>query len=725
MSSLFISAFLLFAIQPMFAKMVLPKLGGSPAVWSVAMCFFQAMLLAGYTYAHGLIRLVSLKQGILVHCIVLFMACVVLPIQVVQGWDIPPEEGVQFWVIGLFVLSIGLPFFALSGNGPLLQAWFSKTDHAHASDPYFLYGASNFGSLLALLSYPFLIEPSFALSSQGVFWSFGYLVLIGSVIGSAVLLWCARAQPQALNVNDVQNNVVGSVSWADRLYWIGLTFVPSALLIAVTNNITTDIAAGPFIWIIPLSLYLVTYIITFQRQPVLPHGLMVGLLPFAVVLLLFTVLFPVASYWLVFLIIHLSAFFIMTMVCHGRLVQLRPASSQLTEFYLWMSFGGMLGGVFASLIAPQIFSSHVEYPLMIVLATLALGRLPKLNIEGYYKIIPVVGFVLLVVTLISLPGELYDINLTKVPKAYILISLFLLVAVIITRKNTVWFAGMVAATFLASSQMLATSDKESYRGFFGVNYVSVTPDKKHRLLTHGTTLHGAQRLDGQNPPEPLTYYQRQGPFADSLRLLREGQKLNRVGVVGLGAGSLACYKQPHEKWTFFEIDPLVVKIARDPSKFTFLSSCAPRSEIITGDARITLKQDPHSDYDFLIIDAFSSDVVPVHLLTIEAIQEFMQKLNEDGVLLLHISNRNMDLAPVVSALANKLNLIGMLGNLKQTKKITSDYKTGAKVAVLTRKKENIQNFKTNKVWQPLPEPIDTVWTDDYSDIFSLILAKLF
>ncbi len=728
-SSLFLSALLLFAIQPLFAKMVLPRLGGAPAVWSVAMCFFQAMVLAGYAYAHGLVRWFGVRQGIIIHMVVLLLALLTLPIGVAAGWDTPPESGVRLWVVGLLTASIGLPFFALSGNGPLLQAWFSRSNHRHAHDPYFLYGASNIGSLLALLTYPFLMEPNMKLGDQSLTWSAGYLLLVGLVGISGIKVWNIRmAKPEEEKA--VQDDE--PVFWSSRVSWVALSFIPSALLVAVTNHITTDVAAAPFLWIIPLSLYLITFIITFQRKPVLPYGLMLKLQPVFIGGLLVSVLFPIGKFWLLFLVIHLLAFFVTAMVCHGRLVQLRPKAHHLTEFYLWMSFGGMLGGLFAGLGAPYIFSTVIEYPLMIVLALLARPGLIDKGVKGVSKQAVIVGSVMAVLIVLAIiPKQMFGFEvIEQKPVAYIIISALLISAVVVTRNMPMWFAGFLGTAFIVGHMLQPNADKkESYRGFFGVNYVSESSDGKYRLLTHGTTLHGAMKINQETPPEPLTYYHYDSPFADALKEIRKVRSFSDVGVVGLGAGSLACYKKPGENWLFYEIDPLVVMLAKDSSKFRFLSDCAPKAPVILGDARLTLQKDPKQKFDFLVVDAFSSDVVPVHLLTVEAMKMYISKLKDKGVLLLHISNRHMNLAPVISALAKELKLHGMVGVKRpKAEKGNEDsirHKSASRVAVLAKNPEDIKALSGLEGWKALPEKTGKVWTDDYSDVLGVLLEGVF
>ena len=375
--SIFVSALMLFSIQPMFAKFVLPVLGGAPAVWSVAMVFYQMTLLLGYAYAHGLTRFLSPRVAVVVHVSVLLIATISLPIGMAAGWETPPNDGLHHWVLAMFAFSIGLPFFALSANGPLLQAWFSRTGHTQGSDPYFLYAASNFGSLLALLGYLVFMEPLLTLNQQAGLWSFGYSVLVVLVALSAVALLVFGFGDTSSVKTEAHDDVNAGErpSWSDRASWIGLAAIPSGLLIGVTNYITTDLGSVPFLWVLPLALFLVTFIITFQRTPVVKHQAMVKYQPYAALGLLMSFVLGGVNFWALFLVIHLVSFFVLAMVCHGEMVRRRPKAAYLTEFYLLMSFGGMLGGMATGLIAPQVFSTVSEYPLFIAAAMFAVAAI--------------------------------------------------------------------------------------------------------------------------------------------------------------------------------------------------------------------------------------------------------------------------------------------------------------------------------------------------------------
>jgi len=678
-ASLFLSALLLFSVQPIFAKMVLPTLGGTPAVWSIAMVFFQGVLLTGYLYAHALVRLIPLRTAVFVHLAIMAVGLLWLPFGIWPGFERAPEAGLPLWLLGLFALSIGFPFFAVSANAPLLQAWFSRTGHAHSSDPYFLYGASNLGSFFALLSYPVLIEPLLPISGQSSVWSWGYGLLIAAVLGCG-LLAVQRSNAMAEEHADADAREWVSPTGMQRLTWIMLAFIPSGLLVAVTAHLSTNIAAAPFLWVIPLALFLLTFVITFQRNPIIPHRIMLACLPFAVMGALVLPMTPLDVGILGDIVLHLAAFFIAAMVCHGELVARRPDAAHLTEFYLLMSLGGVLGGAFTSLLSPVIFSTVLEYPILLAAALLVpretreiLGRNRKITI-GALACVPLVSM-------------------------------------------SVW--------------MLADELDTRKRSFFGVITIDHSPEGVFRRFSHGTTIHGAERVadvklvnDTDPRPESLSYYAKDGPMAEAIGLRRTlaGGPLN-VGIVGLGVGSLACFQQAGDAWRFYEIDPAVVGFAKDPKWFNYLSRCTPDAPIVIGDARLTVQDEPASTFDILIIDAFSSDAVPVHLLTREAIQGYFSKLKPDGVLVMHLSNKYMDLSRVVSALAEADGWAVRHKVHLRTREEKQKYWFPSEVMTLAREDSHMGGWNEAS-WSAPPDPENVVpWTDDYSNILSAILRK--
>ena len=677
-TTLFLSALLLFSVQPLFAKMVLPRLGGTPAVWSVAMVFFQAMLLAGYAYAHTIVRFASLTAGFIIQIAVLAIAVIWLPFQIAPGFDQAPESGVAFWLLALFFVSIGMPFFAVSANAPLLQAWFSRTGHRHAHDPYFLYGASNLGSFFALLSYPVLFEPAFSVSEQAQLWFAGYAALgLGVVLCGIVVRSLPSGRAGAAGQNEPAKATPRPAPTTPlRLTWIALASVPSGLLVAVTAHISTNVAAAPFLWVIPLALFLLTFVITFQRRPVIRHIWMRAALPVTTVAASVTLMGYLPIGIVAETAIHLIAFFVAAMVCHGELVARRPDVAHLTEFYLAMSLGGVLGGAFTTLLSPVIFTRVLEYPILIGAAMLALPEMRALIRSRPLIVAPAV----------------------------------LVVAI------ALWSGGRNVI------------DRE--RSFFGVVTVSTSADGQYTILTHGTTIHGAQRTVDAAPdagrPEPLTYYTAEGPLSATVTGHRDhlGRPIN-VGIVGLGAGSLACYAGKGDSWRYYEIDPAVVRVAADPRRFRFLSTCTPDAPIIVGDARLTVMREPDGLFDVLVVDAFSSDAIPVHLMTREAIAGYMAKLAPGGILVMHISNRYMELRSVLAAIAAGENLAGAGLLQHRSPEDSKALRNTTHAGVLARSLADIEHL-VNGGWQPFDAESASgvrAWTDDYSNIIAAIMRR--
>jgi hypothetical protein len=639
----FLSALLLFVVQPMITKMVLPKLGGAPTVWSVAMVFFQGSLLAGYAYAHLLVRKLPLGLGALIHIGMLAAAALTLPIGIALGWDVPPTTGFSLWLTGLLTASIGLPFAVLSASAPLLQGWFAATGHARARNPYVLYVASNAGSFAALLAYPVVIEPLLPLKDQAQLWSAGFAVL--AILIALASLFVAR-QPNVA----IEKTGKGSISARDRLLWMALSAIPAGLVIAVTSYITTDIAAAPFLWVLPLALYLLTFVAIFQDRPWIKHETVALAVPLVIAPLAIGLLGRDPVFWLAVICINLVAFFLLALLCHGALYRFRPAPARLTEFYFWVALGGVIGGIFAALVAPYIFTRIYEYPMLVAAALLVL---PGVFAGGWRHLRRETGPILVLIVFASLTPLAFDIRLPPAAELPFQMALVALVAVMLLqrRRSARFFAFVVLAFVVTALWQPGFNRVERARSFFGVHQVFETTDGRHRLLYHGTTLHGAERIhDGAATtlPEPLTYYYRGGPIAESIESVRGARGgLDRVAAVGLGTGSLACYKRARENWTFFEIDPDVVRIARDRRYFTFLTACAPELPIIVGDARLTLAASGER-YDLIILDAFSSDAIPVHLLTREALAGYLARLAIGGALVLHISNRHMELGRVIA-----------------------------------------------------------------------------
>jgi hypothetical protein len=723
-ATLFVSALLLFSIQPMFAKMVLPKLGGAPAVWSVAMVFFQTVLLGGYAYAHLLHRVLQPRWAAVFHLALVGLTATALPIAIAPGWAAPPSEGTALWLFGLFAVSIGLPFFTLSASAPLLQTWFATSGHRQAGNPYVLYAASNLGSFAALFAYPVFIEPFLTLKTQTAVWSvgFGLLAILLSVVG----VFATRAVPAVAPAETGDDAAVGAV---ERMRWIALSAVPSGLVIAVTAYLTTDIAAAPFLWVVPLAIYLLTFVAVFRERPWIAHANVVRFVPFAVAPLAVSLIGGEKVFWLATIALNLTAFALLTLMCHGEVYARRPSPRRLTEFYLCTSFGGVVGGAFAGLLAPQIFNGNYEYPILIALALLCT---PGLFAAGIRTALTEASPWLALSAALALAwyATRYQPPATLELPFQVLLAL-LAAAMLFQRQRPVRFFGLVILSFAMTALWRpGIAPIETARSFFGVHKVAEVNEGRARLLYHGTTVHGAQWLrnaDGSpvdGLPAPQTYYYFGGPFDEAIRAARAAHgNLDRVAIVGLGTGALACHRKSGERWTFFEIDPEVIRIARDPRRFEFLSRCAPEMPVVTGDARLTLEASPDR-YDLIVLDAFSSDTIPVHLLTREAVAGYLSRLAPHGVIVAHISNRHLDLAPVVANVAQSLGLVAYLREDERAGDLMTTLQANARLVVLARDAADTGSVAGD--WTRLrPDPNSTLWTDDYSNILGIMLRKKF
>jgi len=730
-SSIFVSALLLFSVQPLFTRMVLPRLGGSPAVWSVAMVFFQSLLLAGYAYAHYLTQIRSRAVAVAVHLVLLVIAGLSLPLSIASGWGEPPTSGYAFWLLGLFAVSIGLPFFALAANNPLLQAWFVRTGHPNGPDPYFLYASSNVGSFLALLSYPVLLEPMFTLRTQNLLWSGGYGVLIVLIAGCGVLLLRSPATEAADRPAGERD--APAPPWMLRARWIFLAAVPSGLLIAVTAHISTDVAAAPLLWVLPLSLYLLTWVLVFQSRPLLPHRWMLMAQPLAIAGVVILLAIGGEQNLLLTLGGHLLCFFVIATACHGELARSRPAARYLTGFYVALSFGGMVGGLFAGLIAPFTFSWIAEYPILLALAALcrpAAGeeRLPRWS-RWYWPLLAVVAVALVAPAWSDgrLMGWLGDYRVW-VSGATGLLSALLALGLQANRWKI--FATVVVALVLIRAYPSDDGRVETVRSFFGVHKIVVTPNGQYHVLMHGTTIHGAQKFqnDDGTPvtgrPEPISYYHQDGGIGQAITAIRarKGGPL-RVAVIGLGAGTLTCASKPGETWRFFEIDQSMVDTARDLRYFTFIRNCEPDLKPVIGDARLTFAKEPDGSYDLIIVDAYSSDAIPIHLATKQAMQIYRDKLAPQGAVVMHVSNRHLELASVVVGIAEANDLMSWVYNEDSNR--DGEYIFATSVVVSARAEADVGGLASSDSWElTAADPGQRVWTDDYSNVLGAVYRRL-
>ena len=728
-AAIFTSALLLFSVQPLFTKMVLPRLGGSPAVWSVAMVFFQSLLLGGYAYAHYLMQLRNRIVPVAVHLVLLVIALLTLPLSIANGWGEPPTSGYAFWLLGLFAVSIGLPFFALAANNPLLQAWFVGTGHPNGPDPYFLYASSNIGSFLALLSYPVLLEPMFTLRTQNLIWTSLYGVLI-LLIGSCGVLLLRSPANVAIEQSDETH--APAPNWALRARWIFLAAVPSGLLIAVTAHISTDVAAAPLLWVLPLSLYLLTWVLVFQSRPLLPHKWVLMLQPLAIAGVIVLLAVGGEQNLLLTLGGHLLCFFVIAMACHGELARTRPASKYLTGFYVALSFGGMVGGLFAGLIAPYTFSWIAEYPILLALAALcrppAAERLPLWS-RWYWPFLAALAVALIAPSYSS--GKVFtwlDDHRVWVIGAVGVLSALLTLGLNANRWKI--FATVVVALVLIRVYPADDGRVETVRSFFGVHKIVVTPSGQYHVLMHGTTIHGAEKFrnDDGSPvtgrPEAITYYHKDGGIGQAISAIRErkGGPI-RVAVIGLGAGTLTCASEPGEDWKFFEIDQSMVDTARDPKYFTFIQNCEPDLKPVIGDARLTFAKEPDGIYDLIIVDAYSSDAIPIHLATEEAMEIYKQKLAPQGAVVMHVSNRHLELSSVVVGIADANDMKSWVYSEDSGR--DNEYIFSTSVVVSAREEADVGALASSDKWA-LTEAEDNqrVWTDDYSNVLGAVWRRL-
>jgi SAM-dependent methyltransferase len=699
--TLFASATLLFSVQPMAAKMVLPLLGGTPAVWTACMVFFQAALLAGYAYSHWVPTRLGVRRHALLHLGLLLLPFLALPISL-RGEAPPGATDPVEWLLVALAVTVGPAFFAVATSAPLLQRWFAGSSHAAARDPYFLYGASNLGSMVALLAYPIVIEPRLGLAEQTWVWTVGYGILV-ALTGACVVPVILRPERQDQNALAASEHALPrpgpahgrTPSFATRLRWTALAFIPSSLVLGATIYITTDVAPIPLLWVIPLALYLFSFILAFARLPVFIQRGFILLFVLAVGTLAALQGFGVTLAVGEAVALHLTAMFAAAMVCHMELARTRPAVEYLTEFYLWIALGGVLGGVFNGIVAPHVFDRIVEYPLLFAAPCLLRPRVgPRRLEEALPRRARPRGW-----------GSRGDRAVTA---AWLLLGIVL---------AEVFYAGS-----LEVQQGFTLERRE--RSFFGV--MRVQEADGYRYFSHGTTLHGAQSLDPKRRDEPLTYYSRSGPIGDVFQAFQGARAKQEVALVGLGTGSLACYADAGQKWTFFEIDPTVERIAADPRYFTFLHDAEGRGvdlHVVFGDARLQLAR-VETSYGLIVLDAFSSDSIPVHLLTREAVQLYLRKLAPGGILAFHVSNKYVMMPPVLAELARDAGLCCYFReHLNLSKAERAALHLRSTWVVMVRKPDDFGPLAHDPRWVRVAgsRAGARVWTDDYCNIIDSII----
>ena len=713
-------SFLLFLVQPMIARLALPRLGGAPAVWNSAMLVYQALLLGGYAYAHWLGRFAPRRQG-QVHVAVLIVASLWLPIGLVA---LQPSPGAipALWVPWLLVLSIGPLFFAVSAQAPLLQRWFSIS--RPGLNPYALYAASNFGSFAGLIAYPLLVEPGMAVWGQRLLWSAGY-ILVALLVAS-----CALLLPGAVATESEDVQPSPAPSRTRILHWVALAGVPSGLMLATSTYITTDIVAMPLLWVLPLGLYLLSFTIAFATDRT-TADLQAWIAPVAILLFGGILVGGTPGMPFVGAVMALGLLFLASVALHSALYRIRPEPDRLTGFYLAMSVGGALGGVFAALVAPLIFDWTYEYPLLILAAGVLapqefllapVRRLWSGSGRRRQFLLYAVGIVVaaLVAGVLAYPGPVGSAGPLQQAALLTIIALGLL-----TVGSRIGFGIALAGALVAfggyKSVALSLQPEARTRSYFGV--YTVRGDRTVRQLAHGTTVHGTELLGSLvRERTPTSYYVPASGVGQAMQAVPALYgPAARIGVVGLGAGTLACYARVGQDWRFYEIDPAVVRIAR--TRFRFLRDCLGEARVVLGDARLNLARAAPASLDLLALDAFSSDAVPMHLLTREAFDTYARVVAPRGLLLVHISNRFLDLEPVVAAAATAGGWQAVGLTYYPGTDATPGSSASAWIA-LSRDPAAIATLRTrDAAWRPLrSRPGFTPWSDDYSTILPLLKA---
>lgn len=839
--ALFSSAGLIFVLQPLFARLVTPMLGGSPQVWNTSMAFFQAALLAGYLYAHLLARVKDVRVQAIVHVAVLAIAWLVLPVHVTELLGPPSSEHPALWLVGVLTLSVGAPFAAASATAPLLQAWYARTGRSDAHDPYYLYAASNLGSFGGLLAYPILIEPLLGAHAQSLAWTAGYVVV-------GVMIAVAGAITAAAN-GDAPKPVAhtsGPPSWRERGYWLAAAAVPSALTIAVTLHITTDVASAPMLWVAPLALYLATFVLAFARgsERLEPGTLLIH--PFALALMVIS--YYSSGNWIGSVAGILGGFFFSALVCHLALARTRPSADRLTEFYLFVSLGGVIGGAFAALAAPLIFNNVYEYPLALAAVCLfrprARSEMPRLSDASLMSAIAMLVLALLLMRLAALDsivvlgalgaaaaliaagwgddsrpapfryaylaiGALHAIlviwiafNLDAVfvsqvvedvtrlqarepwnyllmassflvlafsvhatvqrrtggigvadfaagvtiPSAILLIMLvlagermdpnalsqmavfFCALALFLNRMRPFILAGIVLVTFaiIMLDDVRGVRIITQERSFFGVLRTRVIENRDDpsvpalRILMHGTTIHGAQLAAPEFARQPLTYYHPRTALGEAILAGLSTNEPSRLALIGLGAGATACLMRPEDELVIFEIDPAVIRLATTPDgDFNYVPLCQPGARVELGDARLQIAEEAPGAYDVVVVDAFSSDAIPAHLLTREALALYLSKTRETGIVVLHLSNRNLALVSEAARVTRDLNVPSLHRVSDQFDQPYVGFYGGlaASVMIVAHSPEVLNRLVLpSNDWQVFETPAGRGWTDDYINV---------
>lgn len=723
--AVFISASLVFLIQPLFAKLVLPRFGGVPAVWNTCSMFFQTLLLLGYCYTWLSTRWLQPKAQIGVHCVILLSTLAFLPIGLPENLTAAQDRPILN-LLGLLALTLGGPYFAVSTTTPLLQHWFSGTSHTRSGDPYFLYAVSNAGSMIGLLAYPFVVERLFDLNTQQMIWSGGYATLILLTIGCGILRYRTHVTGLTRESTNSENSGIdvqrashaAAVTAKRRFRWIVLAFVPSVMMLAVTTRITTEVAAVPLLWVAPLAVYLATFINAFARRPLIPAARLQCLLLPSLCIAVWSVQLNPGSATRAAIEVWLFA--LCALVFHGELADDRPDPKHLTEYYFWMSLGGSLGGMLVGIVAPVVFNSMLEQPIALVAAALMLRHFHPAAHGRTRKSIRAVALLVfagsgIFIRFIDLSRPVEAITCQMVG--------FAAIAAFYWLDQPRGLAVGVGMVTISSVLIPSTWTVFRDRSFFGVVEVQVRTqvgldgvELELHQLKHGTTNHGEQLVKPESSRcLGRTYYGARSPLGEPLLALPAGRQSKRVGVIGLGAGSLQPLARSGDHFDYFEIDPVVRDVATDPTLFSFLTGCGKGTwEIIIGDGRLKIATKDDHAYDVIVLDAFGSDSIPVHLLTAEALDLYLSKLSRDGVLIIHISNRFIDLEPVLGRYAKERGYAARNRNEFPSQQGQAEGYVPTQGIVIARDAELLEPLP-EEYWTPARSNA-ALWTDRFSSI---------
>lgn len=721
--TIFVGSALLFLVQPLIAKQLLPIFGGSPLVWNTSLLFFQSMLLLGYVYAHFSIRWLGAQRQAQLHVLLVALGLLVLPLHIPQGLLAAYKHSLASAptsfaaapgpvLLAMLFMSVGLPFFALSAGAPTLQRWFAQTADPAAKDPYFLYQASNLASMIALLGYPLWFERQFRLGEQSRYWSFAYGLLI------ALLAICAfklnRSEVEEVSVNE---ELKSHLTAADRAVWVFLAAAPTAMLGGLTTYLTTNVSPIPLLWVLPLALYLITFIFAFSNKA--KRGHLYKYFATAAIFGVVVLTLLGKSQPAVFIMpLHLIAFFFTALACHFELGRSRPTAEHLTEFYVWMSVGGMLGGLFSSLLAPVLFVQPFEYFASIALSFVAIGV--ALRKEQPFKVLDVL-FPVMAAGVVAIV-ERWGIGPHEYDWTYLALFAMSVFSLRPIRQGILICGFFVLYVYNNMTSVHHIFQQRSFFGILDVRRETIKGTEFHKLV-HGNTLHGGEMMSGPLFDKPTSYYSEPSGLGVAVTKLGSTPRFDNVAVVGLGSGTIAAYGRSGQAIDYYELDPHVEAMARNRNLFTYVSDSKAQVNVKIGDARLRLKEAPDGHYGLIALDAFSSDAIPIHLLTKEAVQMYFEKLAPHGILAVHISNRYLNLEPVTAAIARDLGLYSQRLLDKRPETVTpAEFHYPSRWDLIARDKASLDPVTAGDArWADLDKPSARAWTDDYSNVLSALV----